>query len=690
MGKKARLKREREKSKEIRKKKDTISNTSIDNILLFIIHGATYLLLLIPAIVGTHYFFPYVGPKGLYLMTFIEIIFFAWLILAYLNPKYRPKKNIVVKTLSLYLSILVFATILGIDPLRSFWSKFERMSGTLIWLHLFGFFIVSISVFKKRDWQRFFLASLAVALFVCLAFFSGDNSTLTSKGGSTLGNSSFLATYLLFNIYFALYLIAVFYEEVKKKMERKEDLIYSLIKIVFSVLILVFMFLVLSLSSGDAAFATCLGGFGLILLFWGAFRIKKPLLKKIGKIALFIGLIGYIASVSLLLIPGSLMQDFYLNFRSGARPIVWRIAWEGFKEKPIFGWGPQNFGIVFEKNFDPWLKFHNKPRFDQAHNIVMDTLVDVGILGFLTYLSLFGSVFWVLWKKASKSRVNFFAAAIFTSLLIGHFTQNLVVFDMPASYLMLFMVLGFAGSVAQGQTSEKAVAKKFSPLITIVAVLLFVLSFNYFVYKPSISGKGIIKVLVSQSYEQRMGFYEETLHTSPLGLYQLRYHLNNNLLKKAQKGDANLEEVNFMIQELEKSLQTSSLDYDSKLSLAEIYNAQAILFKQGNLNRAEEILNQAIEFSPKKQDAYWEMAKTQSMLGKEDEALSYAEKAVAIDPQLAQSHIFYINALTVYGKNDLAEEKAREALEVVPEEQIKKMEPSFEKTLEDMLDGVDL
>ena len=556
MGKKSRAKRERqEKGGKSPSCKAIVSQpkTIGEAILLFLVYGATYLMALTPFIVRSRYFFPYVGPKGLYLMGLIEIAFFAWVVLAFLSPKYRPKKNVVLLALVGYITILILATLFGADPLRSFWSKFERMSGLLMWLHLFGFFIVSSSVFKRKHWERIFLTSLGVAVFICILFFTDTDSALTAKGGSTLGNSSFLATYLLFNIYFAIYLFCSFLPEAIRKIKAKEEALSLVLKVTLVVTSFIFMLVVLGLSNGDAAIISCIGGFGLIFLFWFAFQIKKLWIRKIGKILVALGFIVYFSTVFLLLYPGSFLQTYYLNFRTEARPIVWQNAWQGFEERPILGWGPQNFGFVFEKNFDPWIVANGKPNFDQAHNVVMDNLVDAGALGFIGYLSLFGSVFWVLWKRYRKSKLAFWAAAIFSALLVAHFTQNLTVFDMPASFLMLFFVIGFSGSLASSdeEQDDKIQKKRISPVVVILCVVLFMFSFTYFVRKPTLAGQGVVQTLISQTHDQRMQAYEQALHSSPTGIYQIRNHLAGNLLMSAGKGDAILEEFRFISQELE-------------------------------------------------------------------------------------------------------------------------------------------
>jgi len=695
MGRKSREKRERaEKGERSPSRKTTVSQpkTFAEAVLLFLIYGATYLMALTPLIVGTRYFFPYVGPKGLYLMALIEIAFFSWIILAFLSPKYRPKKNAVFLALVSYIIILILATLFGADPLRSFWSKFERMSGLLMWLHLFAFFLVSSSVFKRKYWERFFLTSLVVAIFICILFFTDTGGALTAKGGSSLGNSSFLATYLLFNIYFAIYLFSSFFPKARRKVKEKQEALLPVLKTVLVVISFIFMLVTLGLSKGEAAIISCVGGFGLIFLFWFAFQIKKLWIRKLGKLLIVLALVFYISTIFLLLYPDSFVQDIFLTFRSKARPLVWQSAWQGFKERPILGWGPQNFGFVFEKNFQPWLIAHGKPNFDQAHNIVMDSLVDAGALGFLGYLSLFGSVFWVLWKKYRESKLSFWAAATFSALLIAHFTQNLTVFDMPASFLMLFMVIGFSGSLAISNQSrgKEIISKRISPTVVILSIVLFGFCFTYFVHKPSLVGQGVIKTLISRTHEQRMQAYEQTLHSSPIGMYQIRTHLAGDLLKRAEKKDANREEFDFISQELEKSLQSSPLDYDSHLALAKLYNDYGARYDQTKLVRAEEILRETLQLSPTNQRAYWEMSKTQFLLSRPDESISYAEQALAIDPNLAYSHLFYVNVLNIQGKHELAIEKAKEALIVVPEAQAKKIKPSFKENLESILGVEDL
>jgi len=233
--------------------------------------------------------------------------------------------------------------------------------------------------------------------------------------------------------------------------------------------------------------------------------------------------------------------------------------------------------------------------------------------------------------------------------------------------------------------SEKTILKHISPTVVILSIALLGLCFNYFVYKPMLVGQGVIKVLSAKNYDQRMEEYKQTLHSSPTGMYQIRTHLVGSMIQRAEAGDSDYEEFDFMSKELEKSLKTSPLDYDSYIAAGKLYNTYGALYDQSKLLRAEEVLNRAIQLSPTNQRTYWEMAKTQFLLNKSDESISYAEQALAIDVDLAYSHLFYVNVLNINDKKEVAIEKAKHALLTVPEWQANKIKPSFKENLESIL-----
>ena len=689
MGKKSRAKKEKRKEQKQDEKQGIESldrdfnQSSIDKpktktelVCLFIIRWAIYLMLLTPLIVNTHFFFPFVGPKGLYLMGLIELAFFSWLVLAIHYPQYRPKKNALLLCLSTFLVVLTLATIFGADPSRSFWSKFERMSGLLMWMHLFGLFLVVSTVLKKRNWLKVFLFSIVIAIITCFLFWvgrAGVKSLESFKGGSTLGNSSFFSTYLLFNLFFAIYSFFVI-----KRLKQFKLWFFEKLRLIFLVFLPPIMFLmIISMwkSTGRAATLAFFGGIGLLGLLYLAFEIRKKHWRILGKIALIISIIIFISGIIMLYLPNSLVQEWLAEKALKSREAIWQSAWEGFQEKPILGWGPQNFGFVFNKHFDSrfYLPAEYGPdvRFDQAHNIIMDNMVDSGILGLLSYLSIFGVALWALWRNYKKRNLCFWTAAIPAVLLVAHFTQNLTVFDMPASFLMLFLTLGLISVSTESKKQfliKPSASNSKVGLTTFIVLVLFFFCFSNFIIKPAKAGSGLINVATAKNTEEKMIAYNQALYSSPIGRYQARTYLSLDLINKAQKGiDLPQQEFDLMAEELEKSIKSSPLDHYGHLTLGKLYNLYTIIFEENKVIRAEEVLEIAIKLSPTKQSAYWELSKSKIMLGKNEEAIALAEKAVELEPRVAYSYFYLINLIKIVGDHDLAVQKAKEAIEILPE-----------------------
>lgn len=698
MGRKSRAKQEKRQQEQVKTVSPNRTNQGglpciVESVCLKIIHFATYLLLFVPLLVSGAYFFPFVAPKGLFLMALIEIAFFSWLILAFLNRQYRPQRNILFWALTIFLIFLTLATIFGQDPSRSFWSNFERMSGLLMWLHLFGFFMVASSVFKKKDWLRIFLISIAVAIIVCFLFWAtklGIKNLPTGYNGSTLGNSSFLATYLLFNIFFAFYLFAAL-----RKEKEFSSLFFAKTKKPYLLVVLfalIMMLITLMFSTGRAAILAFFGGLALLAILYWALEVKNKSLRQWGRITLIFSLIIFIAGIIILHWPNSIAQQWLSERSLKSRQAIWENAVQGLKERPVLGWGPENFSFVFDQHFNPgfYLPAEYGPdvRFDRAHNIIFDNLIDAGLTGLFAYLFILGAAFWVLGRAYLKNKLDFWTAALPAVLLVAHFVQNLTVFDMPASFLMFFLTLSFISAVSpkiEAKLKEKQ-EKRMEPkkitfavlLVVAMVLILFIYSLTYFVVRPSKVATGLIKIMASPNYEIRIPAYKQTFYSSSMGKYQIRSQLSYFLFGLAEQHQLEEQDVALVSAQLEQSVSQSPLDYWSHLTLGKLYNLYAEVDKTKIL-RAEQVLGRAREIAPFRQDVYWELSKTEALLGKKQESLSWLEKAIELEPRVAYSHLLMISVARGLGEEELAKTKANQAIEIIPDlasqiEQIFKME----------------
>jgi len=653
---------------------ESYPQNKISLICLNLIRFFSFFILFTPLIVDQNFFFPFIAPKSLYFFAISEVIFFVWLLLIFVDPRYRPKLNSLFLALTLYLLVLILASIFGVNFSYSFWSKYERMSGLLMHLHLFAFFLVLSSTFKEEDFKKLFGFSVFVAIFVSLiALFNVKNPTM--RGGGTLGNESFLGTYLLFNVFFALYLFL-----------KTKDFVKILS---FSSFLILFVSLLLSgvrlenLSFSEAvssiffsqgvraAKISFYGGLILLLLFW-LMVSKNKTLKIVGFSTFFASLIFSAVALYSFLFPSEgffreLVEKLVGSF--GGRFPVWEGALKGFLERPLLGWGPENFEFSFVRHYNPCLptpECGGEMWFDRAHNIILETLVTTGILGMISYFLIFAFSIYILWKNFLKNKTDFITPAVFTSLFASYFVQNLTVFDKVSSFMVFFLSLAFIASFEKKE--EEREIKKLSPTYLFFVLILFLLSFYYFVLLPLTSNSYVISAIREPvGSEKRLLYFQKALSLSPLGKFQIRqFFAENTMAGFHLKNKENVKkEIEFLIDELKKSTQESPFDFRSYLRLGELYILYAF-FDREKLKDGELILRKAIEVSPKNQQGYWSLAQNLFYQERTEEAISLLQKAVDLEPRAEFSHFILIRMLKISNKEDLAKEKFEEALKINP------------------------
>ena len=691
-------------------------------ILLSLIRFSSFLILFTPLIVSSSFFYPFVGPKSLFFMGLTEIIFFCWLALVFIDSRYLPKFNILLFALIFYLFVFVLSTIFGVDPSYSFWSKHERMTGLLMHIHLFFFFLVLSSVFQKEDFKKIFLFSIVVAIIIgFVAVFNLKDVRM--RGGGTIGNESFLGTYLLFNIFFALYL---FFDS--SDWKKKFGIFSFVLLFVFLLLIGVNLeglnlkskFLSILFKAGArAAKISLYGGIFFLFLLWLIFQ-KRKIFKFLGFLILIPSFILVsFALYSTMFQPQSFFRKLFEKEVGtfGGRFYVWDIAKKAFLEKPWLGWGPENFEFAFLKYYNPCFgtpECGSDFWYDRAHNFVFDILSTTGIFGLISYFLLFLSAFYLLWKSYLNKLINYKIASIFTALFLAYLVQNLTVFDMISSYLMLFLTLAFVSSFEKKEKEKKEI-KTLPKVLLFLFLIIFSFSFFYFVLGPLRSSLLLIetqpreeivpslekdvqikddKILVKvaslkdqtivRKYllpQKRIQLYEKSLKASPLGKYQIRDFVAKTTIEFAfspaiyqVEPDQIKKELDFVISELEKTIKENPLDIRSYLKLAELFNLY-FNFDPEKIKRGEEILNKALSISPKNQQIFWYLAQNMLFQNKHEEAIFFAQKAVDLEPNLKNSHIILIRILKLLKKEELLKEAKERAILIHPDlkEEIEKI-----------------
>jgi putative inorganic carbon (HCO3(-)) transporter len=638
----------------------------LESVFSSIILISAYLTLFSPYIIAP-LFFASITSKYLYIIALTEIIFFSWLILFVLNKKWPFKINSFTIILAGFLVISILASIFSINPILSFWGKFDRGTNTILIIHLFLFLIATTSFFRKKHWQEFFLLSIIIGSSIALILigsYLGVFDSYNLKSGVTLGNSSFLATYLLFIFFFSLYL---FFEE---DFPSGKLLIFEKGEIKFLTgLGLILCGTALPLSGGRAATFSALCGLILFLLFYFSFKSKTKL-RILAKLLLVFTLLFIFWFIVCLHVPESFFQKELTKFTTKARFLVWQGALRAIKERPVLGFGPETFELVYVKYFNSTLflpEGGGEVRFDKAHNIIFETLISCGFLGLILYLAILIYIFYFLFNGILKQTISFWIGSSFFCLILAYFLQNLTVFDTPVSDLLFFIILGFLASQHRQKTIffPQLDFLKF-PLVFLVLIVFF-FSFNYFLIQPAKTAYFLAKIPTENlDPSQREEMFKKAINSSLFGRFQAREYYAFQVKEKFEAGEASREELDFAINEFEKNLKEIPQDYYSRILLAKTYNYLGTKEKD-KLIRSQEILEEAIEISPKNLYAYWYLIETKILQKEYEEALSLAQRAIKIEPKIFHSHLLHLKVLKKLGDEELEKKKEEEIKILFPE-----------------------
>jgi hypothetical protein len=159
-------------------------------------------------LVSSAFFFPFIVTKVLAWRVIVEVVFAAWLVLIAVAPEYRPRKSPLLYAVIAFMVLIGIADAFGVNPVKSFWSNFERMEGFVALLHLGAYFLVMSSVFDEALWRKWWKTELvASALMVGFACLQLLGVVTINQGGArvdgTFGNATYLAVYMLVNMFIA-------------------------------------------------------------------------------------------------------------------------------------------------------------------------------------------------------------------------------------------------------------------------------------------------------------------------------------------------------------------------------------------------------------------------------------------------------------------------------------------------------
>ncbi len=187
-----------------------------NNFLLKVIKIFIPVIFFLPLYVNTDYFFSFVTPRNFIFRLIVTIVLALYLVLFIRNEqRFKPVVNKIFIVYLLLALILTVSSLINGDFLYSFWSGFERMEGLVNLYYLLAFLLVILGVYHhQKNWIFLLRVTVFVSFlisFVGLAQYLNVNLLFDFLGetriSGTLGNATFLSTYVLFHLFFTSYLL---------------------------------------------------------------------------------------------------------------------------------------------------------------------------------------------------------------------------------------------------------------------------------------------------------------------------------------------------------------------------------------------------------------------------------------------------------------------------------------------------
>lgn len=636
-----------------------LSGIAIVPFLTFIIAGNTAL---IPPM-----FFPYITGKNFAFRIIVELLLLAYILLAIKEPKYRPRSSYLMWTACAFVMWLGIAAFFSVDGVKSFWSNFERMDGYVTVLHVFVFFVITGAVLSaEKWWTNFFRASITagtlhglLGLMQILGAFE-ISSQSGSRVDTTFGNAIYVAVFMLFNIFITLYLL------IKDRRSPWLQAVYGVA--------LVLQFIALYYSQTRGATLGVAGGLVVAALYiaWRAHEPEWKVVRKwsFGLLAsmVLLGGVFYLAkdsefvrnSPTLNRIASISLEDKTTQ----SRFTLWLdMAIPGAMEKPLFGWGQENFNFVFNKYYQPSM-YSQEQWFDRSHNEFIDWLIAGGIPAFILYLLFFVFALWAI----IKSELSVPEQAVFLGLLGAYGFSNITVFHDLMSFAFFFVILAFLHSQSWNALPRWMPLLKPGDdrMVAIVApiIVVVVLGGAWALNAPGLTrAQTVIQAISSNSLktgaalsaEERLEAFKTTLSGGELGkqetIEQLFQFASNNIAPSNNVSPQTKQNVYSYTRGVGEELLLSRKD-DARLELF----MSLFLSQFGQTDGSIAHLLKAAELSPKKQQILFQLGTVYLQKGETSKAIEILKNAFELDKTYGTARIVYAGAL-FYGGNKAEADK---------------------------------
>ena len=345
------------------------------------------------------------------------------------------------------------------------------------------------------------------------------------------------------------------------------------------------------------------------------------------------------------------------QFSSGSgqtRTEIWQAAAAAIKDRPLFGWGSDTFGLVFSK-FKPVEYVRDaggSSVADNAHDYPLHLASGIGILGALLFFGIWlwaGIRSWktVFGRPGDSTRIILGA---FWAASVGYFVHLLFGLSVPGVTFLLWIALALV--LAPTARSVEVGARKWGT-VTAAGVLL--------IAALGAAGQAVVLaadrayVVASEDFSQRTSadraaaasravrlnpFVPE--HRSALGATYLEEMLADSgaLAQAQQKGEDQAPHMEALAQSLadaesayEDAIAFTPKDYANYVNLASVYNSGGSALDEDLYQSAITVAERGLEVMPYGTAIRVKLAEALLATGHTAEATETLEYCLQIDPR---------------------------------------------------------
>lgn len=651
-------------------------------------YGSFVVAFFVPWICFGRWVFPHTTSKAFLLYGLISILTALWIYLVSTDTRYRFSKRewLMITPLLLYVLWMTIAGLTAKNVGLAFWGTLMRETGllTLYATSLFALLITSLS--KRYEGYIYKLLTWVVAggAVVTASVWLGDegfnaavNVLRRGSGGGVTGNSSLAGAFLLFILGFTAFLVA------HKQTIKKTWLWILGTTIMFSPL----FFNAYGFFQGKGILGSARGALiGSIIGAIVAFAVyatlsSKKIFRALGVGGLIVGMVVFGVVWNKLVTPGTKVHQAFIEQASGTRFAFWEIAQKAMHERPLVGYGPENFPIAQARYFDPQFLSRDlafEAWTDHPHNVYYDNGVAAGYPGIAFYILFVGSLVYVLYRNKTLTNLQ---KSILVGTLIGYLIQNLVAFD---GFVTIFALATFAsvvyGSSVSVEQKNIIEEKSWHPTLLWGLLALSVVGVYYLSYQPACKAKLYATVLGSK-LDKRIDRYDEFLSGSSVGTYwdasgfgydEYKLYARDPL---AVKQDPKLlpyakRDIDAYIGYLEEVAKTNKTDYRLYFTIVNLYNTK-IYFSDLPYDPAvavhmTELIKYAHGLAPTDPRIHWLYAQLAAWKGDINGVIAAYQQGIKIDPTLPVSHKLLLQFLQGIGNQKLYKEALLNAQKEIP------------------------